>query len=191
MDPRTLSHTMGFDDAPFARATPAGSPVLVVGTAYAGLRLEGVVSLRVQRDGADATAALAGAISGCKFARTLDVVLLQGIALAGFNVVDIHALAAVLDLPVVVVMRRPPRLDKVRRALLERTPGGEEKWALVARAGPPEAEGGIYLQRAGISRPLAGQLVAALAVNGRIPEPLRVAHLIAGGVTTGQSRGRV
>jgi endonuclease V-like protein UPF0215 family len=29
-----------------------------------------------------------------------------------------------------------------------------------------------------------------LSINGAIPEPLRVAHLIAGGVTTGQSRGR-
>jgi len=174
MDPRTLSHTLGFDDAPFARSHRG--QVLVVGTAFAHLRLEGVLSLSVERDGNDATAALARTIAASKFAASTKVVLLQGIALAGFNVVDIHELAEGLGRPVVVVMRRPPRYEKVRRALLERTPGGDAKWALI--------------QRAGLDLLPTGQLIAALATNGTIPEPLRVAHLIAGGVTTGESRGR-
>src|SRR5436190_15671951 len=105
MDPRTLSHTLAFDDAPFARGERG--PVLVVGTAFAHLRLEGVLSLRVLRDGTDSTAALAAAIARSKFARSAKVVLLQGIALAGFNVVDVRALAELLDIPVLVVMRRP------------------------------------------------------------------------------------
>jgi endonuclease V-like protein UPF0215 family len=117
-------------------------------------------------------------------------VLLQGIALAGFNVVDIHGLAGVLDLPVLVVMRRPPRLELIREALLGRVDDGAAKWALIERAGTPEPAAGVYVQRAGLSPLAARQLVAALAVNGRIPEPLRVAHLIAGGVATGESRGR-
>lgn len=188
MDPRTLSHTLAFDDAPFARGDRG--PVLVVGTAFAHLRLEGVLSLRVLRDGTDATTALAAAIARSKFARSAKVVLLQGIALAGFNVVDVHGLAGLLELPVLVVMRRPPRYEKVQRALLERTPGGAEKWALIQRAGPPEPAAGLYVQRAGIGLLPSAQLIAELAVNGRIPEPLRVAHLIAGGVTTGESRGR-
>jgi endonuclease V-like protein UPF0215 family len=188
MDPRTLSRTLAFDDAPFDRADRGR--VLVVGTAFAGLRLEGVLSTSVLRDGSDATAGLADAIARSKFAAGVKVVLLQGIALAGFNVVDIHALASVLETAVVVVMRRPPRYEMMRRALLERTPGGEEKWRLIQRAGPPEPVAGVYVQRAGLDLLAAGQLVAALAVNGRIPEPLRVAHLIAGGVRTGQSRGR-
>jgi len=188
MDPRTLSHTLAFDDAPFARSHRGA--VQVVGTAFAHLRLEGVLSLWVERDGDDATAGLAGTIAGCKFARSTKVVLLQGIALAGFNVVDIHALAERLARPVVVVMRRPPRYEKVRRALLERTPGGAEKWTRIQRAGAPEPVAGVFVQRAGLDLVPTGQLIAELAVNGRIPEPLRVAHLIAGGVTTGESRGR-
>jgi len=188
VDPRTLSHTLAFDDAPFARSHRG--PVLVVGTAFAHLRLEGVLSLRVLRDGSDATASLGRAIAASKFAGSVKAVLLQGIALAGFNVVDIHALAETLSIPVIVVMRRPPRQEKVRRALLDHTPGGARKWELVQRAGPPEPVAGVHIQRAGIDLLLAGQLIAALSVDGRIPEPLRVAHLIAGGVTTGESRGR-
>jgi endonuclease V-like protein UPF0215 family len=188
MDPRTLSHTLAFDDAPFPRAHRGA--VLVVGTAFAHLRLEGVLSLAVRRDGSDSTAAIAAAIARSKFGASAKAVLLQGIALAGFNVVDIHGLSDVLETPVIVVMRRPPRLALIREALLTRVDGGAEKWALVERAGAPEAVAGVYVQRAGIALQPAGQLVAALATNGRIPEPLRVAHLIAGGVTTGQSRGR-
>jgi endonuclease V-like protein UPF0215 family len=188
MDPRTLSHTVGFDDAPFDRGERGR--ILVVGAAFAGLRLEGVLALRVLRDGSDATTGLAATVARSKFGGSVKVVLLQGIAVGGFNVVDIHALAEVLATPVLVVMRRPPRYEKVRRALLERTPGGAEKWRLIERAGAPEPVAGVYVQRAGLDLLPAGQLVAALAVNGRIPEPLRVAHLIAGGVTTGESRGR-
>src|SRR6266568_1871029 len=136
MDPRTLAHTLAFDDAPFPRGHRG--PVLVVGTAYAHLRLEGVLALRVLRDGEDATAGIGAAVARSKFGPSADAILLQGLTLAGFNVVDIHALAETLDVPVLVIMRRPPRYEKVRRALLEHTPGGARKWELVQRAGPPE-----------------------------------------------------
>jgi endonuclease V-like protein UPF0215 family len=36
----------------------------------------------------------------------------------------------------------------------------------------------------------ARALLLATTERGNIPEPLRVAHLIAGGITTGESRGR-
>jgi NTP pyrophosphatase (non-canonical NTP hydrolase) len=42
----------------------------------------------------------------------------------------------------------------------------------------------------GLSLDEAAALLAATTVQGAIPEPLRLAHLIAGGVTTGHSRGR-
>jgi endonuclease V-like protein UPF0215 family len=164
--------------------------VLVVGVAYAGLRLEGVLSTHVRRDGTDATRALAARVTTSRFAAHTKLVLLQGIALAGFNVVDVHALHAALGVPVLVVARRPPSLEAVRAALLGRVRGGARKWALVEKAGPMEPVAGLMVQRAGIALADAGAVIERLAVNGRIPEPLRVAHLIAGGVTTGQSRGR-
>lgn len=34
------------------------------------------------------------------------------------------------------------------------------------------------------------ELLAATTLHGKLPEPLRVAQLVAGGVTTGVSRGR-
>jgi endonuclease V-like protein UPF0215 family len=183
-----LSHAIGVDDAPFAREHRGD--VQVVGTVFAGLRLEGVLSTRVRRDGRNATEAVAAMIAGSRFYPQAQVVLLQGIALAGFNVVDLAALHGALRLPIVVVARRLPNLDAIRDALLRRVQGGKRKWALIEQAGPMEPVAGVHVQRAGISLEDTGALIARFAVHGRIPEPLRAAHLIAGGMVTGHSRGR-
>jgi endonuclease V-like protein UPF0215 family len=188
MGGRPLSHVIGVDDAPFERQHRGD--VLVVATAYSGTQLEGVMTTRVRRDGRNATDRLAALVQGSHFASHTQAVLLQGIALAGFNVVDIHGLSERLGMAVLVVVRRRPRLDAVRAALQGRVPGGRRKWALVERAGPVEACGPVFVQRAGLSPSQAEQLLARFTVQGNLPEPLRVAHLIAGGVVLGHSRGR-
>ncbi len=183
-----ISNIVGFDDFPFAR-TQRGD-VRVVGVVYSGLRLDGVLSGRIRRDGANATRCIADLIAGSKFAPQLQLVMLQGIALGGFNVIDIHRLHAELDIPVMVVARRAPRMNLIREALVGHVPGGRRKWALVEKAGTMEPSGGVFVQRAGLSLEAAGDVVRRFSVYGHLPEPLRVAHLIAGGVGTGESRGR-
>lgn len=185
---RNFSHIVGFDDFPFPREHRGEVPI--VGTIYSGLRLEGVVSGKVQRDGVNATRVLIELVRDSKFGPHLQLVMLQGVALAGFNVVDVGRLHAALGVPVLVVARHAPRPAAMRRALLERIPGGVAKWARVERLGPMEPLAGVYVQRMGLSLREAEAVVRSTAVNGTIPEPLRTAHLIAGGVGAGQSRGR-
>jgi endonuclease V-like protein UPF0215 family len=162
--------------------------VLVVGAVFSGGRLEGVLSTRVRRDGADATEAIAAMIASSRFAPQLQAVLLQGIALGGFNVVDVHALSESLAMPVLVVARRLPDMARIRAAL-GHVRGGARKWRLIEQAGPMEACAGVFVQRAGLSLAEAEALVETSTVHGHIPEPLRTAHLIAGGVGRGESRG--
>ncbi len=69
--------------------------------------------------------------------------------------------------------------------------GGRRKWRLIERLGPMQPAAGVFVQRAGIELGEATALIERLAVHGRMPEPLRVAHMIAGGVTAGESRRRV
>jgi len=183
-----LSHRVGFDDAPFERSRRGDVPV--VGAVFAGTRLDGVLSTRVRRDGANATARLTDCLERSRFRPQLQAILLQGIALAGFNVIDIGALHRHTGLPVLVVARRRPDLEAIRAALLQQVPGGTRKWRLIEAAGPMEAIAGVYVQRAGISPDDARSLVTRLQIHGRLPEPLRVAHLIAGGIATGESRHR-
>lgn len=187
--PQRISHVVGFDDAPFARGHRGD--VLLVGAVFAGSRLEGVLSGRVRRDGVNSTCTIIRLVTESRFHAHLQAVMLQGIAFAGFNVVDLAAVHAALAVPVIVVARKRPDLAAIRRALLRRVPGGRRKWRLIEQAGPMEPVAGVYVQRVGISLSDTGALIERLAINSVMPEPLRTAHIIAAGIAGGGSRQRV
>ncbi len=179
---------IGFDDAPFVRTHRGDVPL--VGVVCTQTRLDGVVVGKLRRDGVDSTRRIAALVRDSPFAEHVRAVLLQGIAVAGFNVVDIHALHAATGLPVLVVARKAPGLPAIRAALLERVRGGAKKWALIERAGPMEPCEGVWIQRAGLAPGDAAALLQATRAQGKLPEALRLAHLIAGGIGDGASRGR-
>jgi uncharacterized protein len=182
-----LSNIIAFDDAPFKREFRGD--ILVVGTVYAATRLEGVLSTKIRRDGANSTKKLAETVENCKFGSTVQLMMLQGIALGGFNVIDVVALHQRLQLPVLVVARRQPVLAGIKTALL-RLPGGARKWRLIEALGPMEPAGPVFVQRLGLSLAEASETLRRSTSYGNMPDPLRSAHLIAGGITDGQSRGR-
>jgi endonuclease V-like protein UPF0215 family len=183
-----ISHVVGFDDAPFDHSHRGD--VLVVGAVFAGKRLDGVISTKVRRDGSNAAQRLIDCLIGSKYFDQLQAILLQGIAFAGFNVVDLQRLHEATGLLVLVVARYRPDLPAIRKALLEQVPGGARKWRLIEAAGAMEPMAALYVQRCGITPENAARLLASLQLNSQLPEPLRVAHMIAGGVTTGESRHR-
>jgi endonuclease V-like protein UPF0215 family len=183
-----LSHVIGFDDAPFAR--DHRGDVLLVGAVYAADRLEGVLSGKVRRDGVNATKTLIQMVTQSRFQEQAQAILVQGIAFAGFNVVDLWGVHQALQIPVVAVSRRQPDMATVKRALIGQVRGGRRKWRLIERAGAMEAVAGVFVQRAGISLGGTGDLIRRLAINSTLPEPLRTAHLIAGGIAQGESRHR-
>lgn len=185
---RRLTHAVGFDDAPFDRAHRGN--VRVIGTVYAGTTLHGVLSGHVRRDGANSARVLAALIAESPFRKHVQLVFLQGVALAGFNVVNAFWLHRQTGLPVLIVARRQPDYGAVRRALLTRVPGGARKWRIIERLGAMRPVGGVWIQTVGLTTEEAERVLPVFTVTGRIPEPLRAAHLIAGGVTTGVSRGR-
>lgn len=182
-----FSNVVGFDDAPFAR--DHRGDVRLIGAVCARTRLDGVLAGRVRRDGVNATATMAAPVARSQFRDHIQAVLLQGIAVAGFNVIDVHALSAALQVPVLVVARRAPDLPAMRRAL-GRVRGAARKWALIEAAGPMQPLRGIYVQPIGLTLAQAETLLRATTLHGKLPEPVRLAHLIATGTTLGSSRGR-
>lgn len=184
-----ITNVIGIDDAPFS--PDFRGDVIVVGASFSAMRLEGVITGKVRRDGANATRNLTRLISQSRFLSHCQLIMLQGIALAGFNVVDIHALNTALAIPVLVITRKQPNLENIESALRKSVPGGESKWKLIEKAGVMENVAGVYIQRAGIGLAAARRAIEFFAVNSVIPEPLRTAHLIASGVTGGRTRQRV
>jgi endonuclease V-like protein UPF0215 family len=186
--PRALSNSIGIDDAPFDRSHRGD--VGLVAAVFTRTRLDGVATGKLRKDGANATTQIMSLISSSPFASHAQVVLLGGITFGGFNVVDIHALYGQLGLPVLVLTRRRPRFRVIRAALLEKVRGGARKWALIEKAGEMQPCAGLWVQRAGLELGEAAQVIADTTVHGKLPEPLRIAHLIAGAYARGCSRGR-
>lgn len=178
---------IGFDDAPFARRPGAAVPL--VGAVCSGTRFEGLVWGRTRRDGWGATEAVCRMLEGGKFLPQLHLVLLDGIAFGGFNVVDLPALASRLQRPCVAVMRRLPDLDAMERAL-RRLPRPERRVALIKRAGPIHQLGGFTFQVQGAEPAEVAEALARVTDRGLVPEPLRLAHLIGSAVVTGESSHR-
>lgn len=184
---KQFSNVIGVDDAPFPRDHVGR--VKVVGAVYAGLRLDGVLIGEIAKDGADAAEKLASLIADSKFFEHAQLIMLQGITLAGFNVVDAFYLHEKLKLPVLVVIRKQADMEAVRKALLTKIPDGDKKWELIERLGPMEPVGPIFVQRVGLTLEEATDTVEHFSIHSQIPEPIRTAHLIAGAVASGVSRG--
>ena len=182
-------HTLGIDDGPFAKC--AATPVPIIGVMMEGADLvEAVARTEFPVDGPDATAFLAGWIQSLRVRPALHAVLLGGITIAGLGIVDLQQLSDALGLPVLSVSRKNPARHRVGSAL--QAAGLLDRLPIVERT--PAAQRvatGLYLTSVGISPAQASQLLAATCLKSDVPEPLRLAHLIAAAVANGQSRGRV
>ncbi len=178
---------MGFDDAPFRRG--ARGDVGLAGVVCAGTRFEGLLWGGVRQDGWNATDTLVRLLSGSKFLPQVHLVLLDGIAFGGLNVVDLPRLADALSRPCLAVMRRPPDLAALEAAV-RRLPRAEARLALLRRAGPIHRLGGFLFQVQGASPGEAAAALARVTDRGAVPEPLRLAHLVGAAFRTGQSGHR-
>lgn len=118
--------------------------------------------------------------------------MLDGITLGGFNVIDIERLFKETGLPVIVIIRKIPDFEKIRRALRKKFEDWEWRWDAIKRAGkiyPVTVKETIYIQLKGIKLKDATEIVKISTTRSAIPEPIRAAHLIAAGVEKGESKG--
>lgn len=182
-------HVLGIDDAPFEKRQER--PVPVVGVLMeANDLVEGVAITDFPVDGADATDFLGRWIEGLPWRRAVQAVALGGITLAGLGLIDLDSLAARLGVPVLAVTRREPAGSRLPGALA--AAGLEDRLPVVERSpGAVRVGAGLYLAWAGTDAARAIALARATLRKSRMPEPLRVAHLIGAALVLGTSRGRV
>jgi endonuclease V-like protein UPF0215 family len=175
---------IGFDDAPFIRNV--GGSVSVAGVVCAGTRFEGMVWGQVEQDGWDATDVILELLLGRKFLPQLHVALFDGIAFGGFNVIDLPKLSEQLQLPCVAVMRRMPNLIAVEQAI-RRLPQPEQRLERLQRAGTIHAYPPFFFQVCGACPKVTFSVLERLTDCGKVPEALRLAHLIGAAVIKGES----
>ena len=178
---------LGVDDGVFIPHSKGYADV--VGVVFrGGYWLDGAMRTEVEVDGLDATEKITSMIIASPHYQQLRVIMLNGITFAGFNIVDIKELYNKTKLPVIAVTRDKPDMEEIKKAL-ENLPEKERRWRAILNAGElltvqtREGEEPVYMQIAGITRSDAEKIVKMTSTRSNIPEPLRVAHIIASSLT--------
>jgi endonuclease V-like protein UPF0215 family len=181
-------HVLGVDDGPFDKGVSRSAPL--VGVTMEGPDLVEAVSVtQFPVDGEDVTDFLAGWIEPLRVKPALQGILFGGITIAGLAVIDVDALSTQLGVPVVIVNRRKPSNQRLTEAL--ESAGLGHRRAILERAPTAQCVNGrIYAASAGGNWEACAALVRATLGKSDLPEPLRLAHLIARAIVKGESRGR-
>jgi len=150
--------------------------------------MDGLVSCKVALDGSDSTDKIIKMIVKSKFYSQLQAILLDGAAVAGFNVIDAKKLSEKTKIPVITIIRDYPDFEKIFNALKKL--GMQEKIKLLEQLGEPKKINKIYVQLVNISLRKATEILRITCTHSHIPEAIRIAHLIGAGLVLGESRGR-
>jgi endonuclease V-like protein UPF0215 family len=98
-----------------------------------------------------------------------------------------------IDLPIVTITREKPNLKAMEGALKEHFKDWKKRYDIV-RKGELEIvktkHKPIFVKFIGIDLDEVKTIIELSTVRGALPEAIRVAHLIASGVTVGESYGR-
>jgi uncharacterized protein len=184
-DIKPTSRYIGIDDGPFPPKTDdkvRHAPLLAVW--LKGARLHQLKTDWITVDGLDATG---------KAARLMDKstnvpVLLSGVTFGGFNLIDPWRIQKLCKAPLIVVIGSRPDNRAVKRALSRHFPDWRQRWDLIRSLGPLRrirtmaGEGPMFFERFGCSTREAGLILKSLAFVSRVPEPLRVAGILARGL---------
>jgi uncharacterized protein len=177
---------LGVDDGKFVPRTK-GSAVVVGVVFRGGCWIDGVMHTNVEIDGFDSTERLTSMIKSSAHFKQLRLVMLNGITFAGFNVVDIKRLNLDTNLPVIALTREKPDLDAIRKAV-DKMPQSKQRWEAILAAGEIHQiccrDKPRYMETTGISQSDAKMIVELTSTRSSFPEPLRVAHLIASGISS-------
>jgi len=177
---------LGIDDGVFTPHTKG--VVNVIGIVFrGGYWLDGVMRTQVEIDGMDATEKIASMIVESPHYDQLRVIMLNGVTMAGFNVVDIEDLYEKLKLPVIAVTRDKPNFSDIKKAL-QNLPQSQKRWKAIEKTGKlikvytRSGEEPIYAHVVGVSEEDAERILKNTSTRSNIPEALRVAHLVASGL---------
>ncbi|MCL5434229.1 MAG: DUF99 family protein [Candidatus Marsarchaeota archaeon] len=163
---------------------------ILVGVVFRDGTIEGVLSESIAVNGADATEKIVRMVLRSRFREQIKIVASNGIAIAGLNVLDLGLMERRLRVHTVVLTRKKPHEGELLMALRRfGEAGGKNVESRIEEVKTANLRGfsrigGFYLQSGLDKNDLK-------AIYGQAFESLRIAHLIAKGVSYGESKGRI
>ncbi|MAG21864.1 MAG: hypothetical protein CL943_00980 [Candidatus Diapherotrites archaeon] len=176
---------LAIDDGSF-KPKSRGKTVLIGVVFRIDGRIDGILKEDVGIDALDSTKQIIKMCNKSKFKDQIKYILLDGIAVAGFNVVDVETLFKKTGKPVINVFRKMPRLNLIEVAL-NNFKDKPKRLSLIKKAEDIYSFKNIFFQCHGITPNKAKILLKKTIFYSGLPEPIRIAHLIASAVTTGES----
>jgi len=150
-----------------------------------GPKIEEVRASLITVDGLDATSKLSAMLRNITF----EAIILGGITFAGFNVINARHLFEEFSWPIIIFMRDRPNNVAMREALQKHFDDWSARWSLIESLGPIHStstylrEPPVYFEAIGAEPSWAEEILRYSAALCRIPEPVRVARLVARGVS--------
>lgn len=174
---------VGVEDGSFQKGVTQRT--ILTAVLLTGLEIEDVRTTKITVAGLDATDKLAEILREWKFV----AVILAGVSFAGFNIIDPTTIHKKFRKPVIVISRTKPDNKAVKCALQRHFKDWRIRWAVFEKLGSTHkvassaVEPPIYVESLGAQSGWVSELVRALSVCSRVPEPIRVARLIARGLS--------
>jgi endonuclease V-like protein UPF0215 family len=179
-------NVVGVDDGSFPADKTTKAHALLLAVLLRNTEIRGIRVGTIEVDGTDARTVLKPLVR----ALSPDLVMLSGVSFAGFNVIDISRLAHELKKPIIAISGDRPDNKAVRTALKDHFPDWETRWRSVHSAGrlysckPLKHEPKLYFEVKGATPNYARNVISRTAVISRLPEPIRVARIIAKGLSS-------
>jgi hypothetical protein len=182
---------LGIDDAPFSFDQQKSFIIGVVirATGY----LEGVLKRDIDVDGKDANNSFIDMINSSRHKNQIKAALVDGVTFAGFNIINIEKIYQKTNLPIITVTREKPNLDLIKTALQTHFSDWNNRYNVIADQILHRVEtkhNDIFVNCAGVSIEEAKEIITLSTIRGVIPEPIRIAHVIASGLRRGESHGK-
>ncbi len=180
---------VGWDDGAFEIDQEEQVPLIGV-VMSGGSRVEGILRTDIEVDGLGVTEELITTINKSKHWEELSLIALSGVTFAGFNVVDIEELEESTGIPVMAVTRKEVDMDSFKKALMNLSEF-QQRWSAVEKAGEiyeyRSGESPVYYQTASLTTEEAERALEVTSKVASLPEPLRLADMIARAMVKGKS----
>jgi endonuclease V-like protein UPF0215 family len=175
---------IGFDDASFEIKSKEKSTHLI-GVVCQGVRVVQLVRSEITIDGNDATNKLIQLVKLNE--KHIQYIFTHTITFGGFNIINFQEIYDKTQIPVIGITDQMPDFEAVQKALKKNFPGKyNEKIQYILNAGElyqteVKTAGGlskIFFHSLGISNQEVNQLLEKVCIDSKIPECLRLAHMI-------------
>jgi len=174
---------VGVEDGSFQKGVT--KKAILAAVLLKGIEIENAKIARITVDGLDATEKVVKMLGEWNFG----AVMLAGVSFAGFNLIDPTVVYGKFQKPVIVVSRKKPNNKAVKQALQKHFIDWKARWEIFEKLGTAfrvsvrVGELPIYIETVGTDFRTARNLVRALAIGSRVPEPLRAAKIVARGLS--------